>query len=190
MTTGDANDWAVCATVSFGSGVPDGEAWGTCGRPRALAGSRGNRREDCILAGERCVHESTGSGGWAAIGNHVTFGGAEDYIWPDCDSTHPCVVDHIDTVAPGTAENEKPNPSKFDRAESADNLLTLSVTDVSMETVAASDNKAGNWESADASSSMRLDDMEHTIVLCCGVANGTNVVTIQPERATVRAHAL
>ena len=119
------------------------------------------------------------SGAWAAAGIELLAVAPRTYIWPDCDTAHPCVVHHIDTVAAGTAENEKPNGFKITAVPSSPgNLLTLTVTHVSTKTVAVSDNKGGSWQSA-VTTTNAADQIETQLFYVCGAAAGTNVVTIQ-----------
>jgi hypothetical protein len=119
------------------------------------------------------------SGAWAAAAIQLLAVAPRTYIWPDCDTAHPCVVHHIDTVAAGTAENEKPNGFKITAVPSSPgNLLTLTVTHVSTKTVAVSDNKGGSWQSA-VTTTNAADQIETQLFYVCGAAAGTNVVTIQ-----------
>ena len=190
LTTGDANDWAVCATASLGSGVPTGGSGNL--RAAASTGVVAGAIVDNTASspGSVACTSTTASGAWAATGITLLSVAPRTYIWPDCDSTHPCVVHHIDTVAAGTAENEKPNPFKITtEPSSAGNLLTLSVTHVSTKTVAVSDNNGGNWQSA-VTTTNAADQMETQLFYVCGAATGTNVVTIQLSAPPAPAEVL
>jgi hypothetical protein len=184
MTTGDTNDRTVCATSSLGnSGIP------TAGSGTLRDANRtGTSSSDVAGAIVDNTAASTGSvscsdvitsGSWAATGIELRPVAPTTYIWPDCDSSHPCVVHHIDTVGAGTAENETPNGFKIATVPSSPgNLLTLAITHVSTKTVTVSDNNGGNWQSA-VTTSNTGDAIETELRYVCGAAAGTNVVTIQ-----------
>jgi hypothetical protein len=179
LATGDQNDWTVCATASLGSAVP----MASSGNLRSTASTGGiagaivdNTASSAGTIG--CAGTIT-SGAWAAAAIQLLAVAPRTYIWPDCDTAHPCVVHHIDTVAAGTAENEKPNGFKITAVPSSPgNLLTLTVTHVSTKTVAVSDNKGGSWQSA-VTTTNAADQIETQLFYVCGAAAGTNVVTIQ-----------
>ena len=178
MTTGDANDWTVCATASLG-GTPTGgsgnlrDGSSTSGIAGAMVDNTGSS------AGSVACADTVASGAWAATGIELRSVAPRTYIWPDCDSAHPCVVHHIDTVAAGTAENETPNGFRITTVPSSPgNLLTLTVTHVSTKSITVSDNKSGNWQSA-VTTTNAGDQIETQLLYVCGAAAGTNVVTIQ-----------
>jgi hypothetical protein len=179
LTTGDANDWAVCATATLGAGVPAAGS-GNLRNASSTGGIAGAIVDNTAAsAGSVACVDTIASGAWAAAAVELLSVTPETYIWPDCDTAHPCVVHHIDTVAAGTAENEKPNPFKLTTVpSSAGNLLTLTVTHVSTKTVAVSDNKGGSWQSA-VTTTNAADQIETQLFYVCGAAAGTNVVTIQ-----------
>ncbi|MGD0366505.1 MAG: hypothetical protein ABSA94_03545 [Acidobacteriaceae bacterium] len=184
MTTGDANDWTVCATASLGSaGIPTAamgtlrDANGTGTTSSDIAGAIVDNTAPS--AGSVSCTDTTTSDPWAATGVELRSVTPETYIWPDCDSAHPCVVHHIDTVAAGTAENETPNSFKLTTVPSStENLLTLAVTHVSTKTVTVTDNNGGNWQSA-VTTTNAGDQIETQLLYVCGAAAGTNVITIQ-----------
>ncbi len=183
MNTGDANDWTVCATASLGSaGVPtagmgtlrDANRTGTSSSD--IAGAMVDNT--AATAGSVSCSDTTSSDPWAATGIELRSVAPETYIWPDCDSAHPCVVHHIDTVAAGTAENEVPNGFRITTVPSSPgNLLTLTITHVSTKTVTVSDNNGGNWQSAVTTANAE-DQIETQLFYICGAAAGTNVITI------------
>jgi hypothetical protein len=179
LATGDANDWTVCATASLGAGVPTAGSGNlrNAGSTGAIAGTIVDNTASS--AGSVACADTIASGAWAAAGIELLAVAPRTYIWPDCDTAHPCVVHHIDTVAAGTAENEKPNGFEITTEPSSPgNLLTLSVTHVSTKTVAVSDNKGGSWQSA-VTTTNAADQIETQLFYVCGAATGTNVVTIQ-----------
>jgi hypothetical protein len=179
LTTGDANDWTVCATASLGAGVPTAGSGNlrNAGSTGGIAGAIVDNTASS--AGSVACADTIASGAWAATGIELRSVAPRTYIWPDCDSSHPCVVHHIDTVAAGTAENEKPNGFKITAVPSSPgNLITLTVTHVSTKTVAVSDNKGGSWQSA-VTTTNNGDQIETQLFYVCGAAAGTNVVTIQ-----------
>jgi hypothetical protein len=184
MTTGDANDWTVCATSSFGSdGIPSAGA-GTL-RDAGVTGTTSSDIAGAMIdntsssAGSVSCTDTINSDPWAATGIELRSMAPRTYIWPDCDPAHPCVVHHIDTVAAGTADNETPNGFNITTVPSSPgNLLTLSVTHVSTKTIAVSDNNGGNWQSAVTTTNAN-DQIETEMLYICGAAAGTNVITVQ-----------
>ena len=184
MTTGDANDWTVCATSSLGSdGVPSAgtgtlrDANSTGATSSDIAGAIVDNTASSA-ASVPCTDTIT-SDPWAATGIELRSVAPRTYIWPDCDSAHPCVVHHIDTVAMGTAENETLNGFKVTTVPSSPgNLLILTVTHVSTNTITINDNNGGNWQSA-VTTTNAGDQIETEMRYICGAATGTNVITVQ-----------
>ncbi|MBZ5513216.1 MAG: hypothetical protein LAN70_18875 [Acidobacteriia bacterium] len=101
------------------------------------------------------------------------------YIWPNCDSTHPCVVYHFTTVASGTASGETLQDLKIFVAPSrADNLLILAVTRPSGKTLSTpTDDKSNTWV-AGPSATNSTDAATSEIWYKCGAAAGTSVLTL------------
>jgi Bacterial Ig-like domain (group 3)/Bacterial Ig-like domain (group 2)/MBG domain len=103
---------------------------------------------------------------------------AKTYIWPDCDTTHPCVVHHIDTVGDGTAYGESLQDFKFPMAPSAPgNLLIFTVMHVSSKSITVTDNNNGSWQTA-VTTTNAADGEESELLYICGAKAGTNLITI------------
>jgi hypothetical protein len=185
MTIGDANDFTVCATSSPGNdGVPsagtgvlrDANSTGTT--PADIAGAIVDNTAASAGSAVTCADTITPDA-WAATGIELRSVAPRTYIWPDCDTSHPCIVHHIDTVAAGTAEGEAPNGFNVTTVPSSPgNLLTFTVTHVSTKTISVSDNNGGNWQTA-VTTANASDQVETDLLYVCGAAAGTNVITIQ-----------
>ena len=103
---------------------------------------------------------------------------ATTYIWPDCDTTHPCVVHHIDTVGDGTAYGETLQDFKFSTEPSSPgNLLIFTVMHVSSKTITVTDNNNGNWQTA-VTTTNSSDGEESQLLYICGATAGTSLITI------------
>ena len=115
---------------------------------------------------------------------------ATTYIWPDCDTTHPCVVHHIDSVADGTAYGETLQDFKFPMvASSPGNLLVFTVMHVSSKSVTVTDNNDGSWQTA-VSTTNAADGQESQVFYICGATEGTNLITIHLSQAAVHDEPL
>ena len=100
------------------------------------------------------------------------------YIWPDCDTAHPCVVHHIDSVADGTAYGESLQDFKFPMVPSSPgNLLLFTVMHVSSKTITVTDNNNGSWQTA-VTTANAADGEESDLLYICGATAGTNLITI------------
>ena len=190
MTTGDANDFAVCTTASTGSGVP-GAGSGNL-RSAASTGSIAGATVDNTAAspGSVACTATIASGAWAAAGIELRSVAPRTYIWPDCDTTHPCVVHHVDTVAVATAQDETLNGFKFVTVpSSAGNLLVFTVTHMSNKTVTISDNNSGSWQTA-VTTTNNGDGVETEVHYLCGAAAGTNTITVQLSSASTSGQTL
>ncbi len=179
MTTGDANDWTVCATASLGAGVPTPGTGNL--RNAASTGAIAGAVIDNTASspGSLACTATTPSGAWAATGIELRSVAPRTYIWPDCDSTHPCVVHHVDTVAAGTADIETLNGFELTAVPSSPgNLLVLTVTHLSSKTITISDNNNGTWQTA-VTTANSADGIETEVRYVCGAAPGTNLITVQ-----------
>jgi hypothetical protein len=117
----------------------------------------------------------------AAASSHAAINPAvasPTYIWPDCDTTHPCVVHHIDTVGDGTAYGETLQDFKFPMVPSSPgNLLVFTVMHVSSKTITVTDNNNGSWQTA-VTTTNAADGEESDLLYICGATAGTNLITI------------
>ena len=195
MTTGDANDWIVCATSSLGSdGIPspgtgilrDANSTGT-----TIDDVAGAVVDNAIsTASSVSCRDTVSTDPWAATGIELRSAAPRTYIWPDCDPAHPCAVHHIDTVSDGFAENETPNGLKITTVPSSQgNLLTLTVTHASTKSITVSDNKGGNWRSA-VTTTNADDQIETDLLYICGAVAGTNVIEVQLSDPAVAGEIL
>jgi hypothetical protein len=115
---------------------------------------------------------------------------AKTYIWPDCDTTHPCVVHHIDTVGDGTAYGETLQDFKFPMVPSSPgNLLIFTVMHVSSKTITVTDNNNGAWQNA-VSTTNSSDGQESQVLYICGATAGTNLITIHLSQPAVHDEPL
>ncbi len=112
------------------------------------------------------------------------------YIWPDCDTTHPCVVHHIDSVADGTAFGETLQDFKFPMAPSSPgNLLVFTVMHVSSKSITVTDNNNGSWQTA-VTTTNAADGEESELLYICGATAGTNLITIHLSQPAVHDEPL
>src|SRR6202041_2653110 len=100
LNTRDANNWTVCATASLGAVNTPGPASGAM-RDAKISGTSSSHVAGAVIdntatapAALSCSAHMV-SGSWAAAGVELQSTTARTYIWPDCDTTHPCVVHHI-----------------------------------------------------------------------------------------------
>ena len=115
---------------------------------------------------------------------------ATTYIWPDCDTTHPCVVHHIDSVADGTAYGETLQDFKFPMvASSPGNLLVFTVMHVSSKSITVTDNNNGSWKTA-VTTTNASDGQESDLLYICGATAGTNLITIHLSQPAVHDEPL
>jgi len=115
---------------------------------------------------------------------------AKTYVWPDCDTTHPCVVHHIDTVGDGTAYGESLQGFKFPMVPSSPgNLLIFTVMHVSSKSITVTDNNNGSWQNA-VNTTNASDGEESQVFYICGATAGTNLITIQLSQAAAHDEPL
>ena len=112
------------------------------------------------------------------------------YVWPDCDTTHPCVVHHIDSVADGTAYGETLQDFKFPMEPSSPgNLLVFTVMHVSSKSITVTDNNNGAWQTA-VTTTNTADGEESELLYICGATAGTNLITIHLSQPAVHDEPL
>ncbi len=112
------------------------------------------------------------------------------YVWPDCDTTHPCVVHHIDSVADGTAYGETLQDFKFPMEPSSPgNLLVFTVMHVSSKSISVTDNNNGAWQTA-VTTTNTADGEESESLYICGATAGTNLITIHLSQPAVHDEPL
>ena len=190
-----AGDWTVCATASLGNAgapLPSRGILRSANLTGATAGDVAGTMVDNIAPanGSLTCSEATASGPWAAGGVELTAAAAPTYIWPACDTAHPCVVHHIDTVGDGTADGETLENFKFPMVPSSPgNLLILTVMHVSSTSIAVSDNNNGNWQTA-VTTTNAADGQESEILYICGATAGTNLITIQLSQPAIHDQPL
>jgi len=115
---------------------------------------------------------------------------ARTYIWPDCDTSHPCVVHHIDTVGDGTAYGETLQDFKFPMVPSSPgNLLIFTVMHVSSKTITVTDNNSGSWQTA-VTTTNSSDGEESEVRYICGAKAGTSLITIHLSQAAAHDEPL
>jgi hypothetical protein len=115
---------------------------------------------------------------------------ATTYIWPNCDTTHPCVVHHIDTVGDGTAYGETLQDFKFPMVPSSPgNLLIFTVMHVSSKSITVTDNNNGNWQTA-VTTTNAADGQESQVLYICGATASTNLITIHLSQPAVHDEPL
>jgi hypothetical protein len=115
---------------------------------------------------------------------------ATTYVWPDCDTTHPCVVHHIDTVAYGTAWGETLQDFKFPMVPSSPgNLLVFTAMHVSSKSITVTDNNNGSWKTA-VTTTNAADGQESELHYICGATAGTNLITIHLSQPAVSGEPL
>ncbi len=101
------------------------------------------------------------------------------YIWPDCDSSHPCVIHEKNTVALGTGTDTLTGPFKITVPPTlAGNLMKLTISHPSGTTISSiADDHSNTWVTG--ASTTDTSNTETTEVrYVCGAATGTSVVTV------------
>ncbi len=195
LSTPNADSWTVCATSSLGAPNTPWPAAGAM-RDAKITGTSSSHIAGAVIdntaasAGALACSSNIVSGPWAAAGVELQSSTARTYIWPDCDTTHPCVVHHIASVAAGTASNETLQDFKFPMvASSPGNLLLLTVTHVSNKSVTVSDNNNGAWQTA-VSTTNTTDGETTELHYLCGATPGTNLITIHLSQNAVHDEPL
>ena len=151
MVTGDNNDFILCGVASVGtSGVPTSNT-GTL-RKAAQTGSTtsdvsvGVVENTSASPGSTVCSATITSKVWSAVGIELRTTAPKTYIWPDCDTTHPCIIHHRDTMAIGNLTDTLTTPFYIRLQPSlAGNLIKLTMTYPSAKSVTAiaSYNQAG-----------------------------------------------
>src|SRR5208283_4313951 len=160
FVTGDPNDFVVVETSSLGSaGLPAADTGhGNLRQANRTGATSGN------VAGALCDNTAASAGSidclvtiasasWAAAGVELRTTAPKTYIWPDCDSTHPCLIYHYGRPAL-PLEPDGPLFKFWVRPSLASNLLVLTIThpgtissivDAKSNTWASGPSAAGNY---------------------------------------------
>jgi len=148
--TGDANDWIVVETSSLGNaGIPTGNIGNLRQANRtgvADTDVAGALIDNTVAdAGAVTANATITSGKWSAAGVELRTTAPRTYIWPDCDSTHPCVIYHYNRPAI-PLEAIGPLFKFWVKPSQANNLLKLTITHPG--TIDSITDAGGNtWES-------------------------------------------
>jgi hypothetical protein len=187
VTTGDANDWLVAVTSSPGSaGVPTA---GT-GNLRDAAGTGSTAGAACdntvAVAGSLSCTATITSGAWSAVGMELRTEIPTTYIWPDCDSTHPCVIHEKNTVALGTDTDTLTGPFKITVPPTLPgNLMKLTISHPSSATISSITDDHSNAWTAGATTTDSTNRETTEVRYLCGAATGTSVITVAFSEAIV-----
>jgi hypothetical protein len=191
ITTGDPNDWLVAVTSSPGNaGIPAAGAGNLRSAAYTGSSSSGVAGAACdntvAAAGSLSCTATTTSGDWSAVGVELRTTYPTTYIWPDCDSTHPCVIHEKDTVAFGTYPDILTGPFIVTVPPTLPgNLMKLTISHPSAKTITSiTDDHSNTWiTGATTTDSTNAKTTEVRYV--CGAATGTSVITITFDQAIV-----
>ncbi len=189
MTTGDANDWIVVELSALATGGIPTSNTGNLRQANRTGTTSGN------VAGALCDNTVASAGSvtcqvtitsvaWDAIGVELRTTAPKTYIWPDCDSTHPCIVHEKDTNTLAIAGDPLVSPLKVTVPPTgAGNVINLSITfpdpsgTPAITLTTPTDDKSNTWV-AGASTD---DTSNHTITKnyhVCAPTTGTSVINI------------
>jgi hypothetical protein len=192
-TTGDANDWLVAVTSSPGSaGIPSTgtgnlrNASSTGSTNSSVAGAACDNT--AASAGSLSCTTTITSGAWSAAGVELRTTYATTYVWPDCDSTHPCVIHEKDTVANGTGTDTLTGPFRITvPPTSPDNLMKLTISHPSPATVLSiTDDHSNTWTTG-ATTTDKSNGETTEVQYVCGAATGTSVISVVFSNAIVNS---
>ena len=191
ITSGDPNDWLVAVTSSPGNaGIP---AAGTGNLRSAVnTGSSGSDvagaacDNTVAAAGSLSCSVAITSSAWSAVGVELRTTFPTTYIWPDCDSTHPCVIHEKDTVAHGTYPDILTGPFIVTVPPTLPgNLMKLTISHPSAKTVTSiSDDHSNAWVTG-ATTTDSSNAVTTEVRYVCGAATGTSVITVGFDQAIV-----
>lgn len=183
-TTGDPNDWVVTETASLGNaGVPTAGAGNLrdANRTGTTSSSVAGALVDSTVAtaGSLTTTATIASGIWSAAGVELRTTAPKTYIWPDCDSTHPCVIHHRDTVAYGTSGDSLKTPfNVWVQSSQTNNLVKLTITHPSAITIGSIvDNNSNTWANG-ASITDTTNSMIVETRYVCGAGAGVHALQI------------
>ena len=188
ITTGDPNDWLVAVTSSPGSSGIAAAGTGNLENAARTGSSGGVAGAACdntvAAAGSLSCTVTTTSGAWSAAGVELRTAYPTTYIWPDCDSTHPCVIHEKDTVALGTGSDVLTGPFKITVPPTLPgNLMKLTITHPSPATVSSiTDDQSNTWTTGATTTDSENDETTE-VRYVCGAATGTSAITVAFSKA-------
>ena len=191
VTTGDPNDWLVAVTSSVGtSGVP---AAGTgnlrnSGSTGSTSGSVAGAACDNTVAsaGSLSCTTAIASGAWSAAAVELRTTYAATYIWPDCNSTHPCVIHEKDTVSMGTGTDTLTGPFQITVPPTLPgNLMKLTISHPSAATVTSVTDDHSNTWTVGATTTDTSNNEITEVRYVCGAATGTSAISVAFSSAIV-----
>ncbi len=184
ITTGDLNDWLVAVTSSSGSaGIPSAGTGNLRSATNSGSSDNGVAGAACdntvAAAGSLSCSVGITSGAWSAVGVELRTAYPTTYIWPDCDSTHPCVIHEKDTVALGTGSDVLTGPFKITVPPTLPgNLMKLTISHPSDKTITSlTDDQSNTWMTG-ATTTDRTYAETTEVRYVCGAATGTSVITV------------
>ncbi len=189
MTTGDANDWIVTEFSALATGGIPTSNTGNLRQANRTGTTSSN------VAGALCDNTVASAGSvkcqvtitsvaWDGIGVELRTTAPKTYIWPDCDSTHPCIVHEKDTVSFGPAGDALTTPLYITVPPvSAGNVInmTISMPDSSgtpaLTLTTPTDDKSNTWAAG-----ATVDDTSNHIITSsyhvCNPATGTSKISM------------
>ncbi|MFY9560031.1 MAG: hypothetical protein WAQ52_07345 [Terriglobales bacterium] len=185
FTTGDANDFVVVETSSLANnGIPTANTGNLRQANRTgttAANVAGALIDNTVAAaGSVTANATITSSAWAAAGIELRTTYAKTYIWPDCTSTHPCLIYHYTRPAMPQETTLGPLFKFWVRPSLANNLLVLTITHPS--TISSIVDAGSNtWASgASAAGAGYTTDIRY---VCGAAANSGGLISITLEAA-------
>jgi hypothetical protein len=180
LTTGDANDWIVTEFGDAGSATPTSNTGnlrkanntGATGIAGALVDNTASS------AGSVTTSVTITSAAYSASSVELRTTYAKTYIWPDCDSTHPCLIHHKSTQQLDLSDTLTTPFYIHLQPSLANNLIKLTITHPSGSTISSvTDNNSQTWSSGKSIT----DSTDTTMVdvrFVCGATAGTSGIGI------------
>jgi hypothetical protein len=180
VTTGDANDYVVAVFADAGSATPTISV-GTlvkAGNTSTSGVAAAMTYNTAASPGTVTNTISITSAAYTVSAVELRTTSAKTYIWPDCDSTHPCLIHHKSTQYITSSDTLTTPFYLHVNPSLASNLLKMKITHPSSITISSvADNNSGSWPSGesvtDATDGTMID-----VRYICGAAAGTSAIGI------------
>lgn len=183
LTTSDANNFIVVQTASLGNaGIPTAGTGTlrTANRTGTTSSNVAGASCDNTVAGAGSVTCSVTitSGVWAAVAIELrTVAAPTSYQWPNCDSSHPCLIHSVATTSYGVTESNNAFKLRFQPSK-ANNTGMLVVHRLTTKTVTLTDDQSNTWGSPVVTTADAGNGYTTALYVKCGLATGTSEITL------------
>jgi hypothetical protein len=191
ITTSDSDNWIVMGSASLGNaGIPTSNTGTLRNANRTGSTSSNVAGASCdntvSVAGSLKCQVTISSGVWAAAAVELrSIAAPTSYQWPNCDTSHPCMIHEVSTVTDGTTESNNAYKLRFQPSK-ANNAIGLVVTHLDTKTISSITIDSGDsFGAAVVTTDNATDATKSELFVKCGATTGASEITVTFSAAMI-----